>query len=429
MKKRWMWVGGLVLALGISAPWVSGKLTEQQWQQAVAELNEAQPMFSLDTMEYTRGYLGSRLEGHIEFENPKTGEREVLGYRGDVSHGLVGSRIVFVTEVPEGEVWPLLFPQRQPELTLTTRLWGTARADMSMPAISLDDEMTGETLTVSEGYGWVNFSSGGSELEANMIWPGAVLRGPEYRLSMENLHFEQSMERLRGDVWIGSGEAVLASASLARADAPEVVLEDLRWLTESLAVDDDQRFTTRSILSLARISLDSDSFGPHQLEFALSDVSVDGWNLLVDAFHEMQAASEPVNGDASGRFERQLAATMNIAEAARALAGAGFSVGFPELSLDSPDGPVTGTAILSHPELGDAELEGMAIVMERLSGQLQLRIPVALTERYPALAEELAPLLAQGVLVRSGDDLVLEATLKDLQINLNGQVIPLPPMI
>lgn len=429
MKKRWMWAGGVVLALGISAPWVSGKLTEQQWQQAVAELNDAQAIFSLDTVDYQRGYLGSRLEGRIEFENPKTGEREVLGYRGNVSHGLIGSSIVFVTEVPDGEVWPQLFPERQPELTLTTRLWGTARADVSIPAISLDDEMTGETLTMSESYGWATLSSGGSSVEATMIWPGAVLRGPGYRFTMENLHFEQSMERLRGEVWTGSGEAVLANASLARQDAPDMIMDDLRWLTESLAVDGDQRFTTRSVVSLAQLSLDSDSFGPHRLEFALRDVSVDGWNRLVEAFYEMQAASGPANSDAAGAFERQLEATMNIAEAARALAGAGFSVGFPELSLESPDGPVTGEAMISHPELSETEQETMAIVMERLSGRFQLRIPLALTERYPALAEELAPLMMQGMLVVSGDHLVLDATLSDLQINLNGQVIPLPPMI
>lgn len=425
MKKQWMWAGVVVLAAGASAPWIVGNLTEQQWHQALAEVNDAQPFFLVGTDEYQRGYLSSRFQGRVDFEHPDTGERQTFSYRGDVRHGLTGSRIVFVADAPEDEVWPQLFPDRQPEMTLTTRVWGTARADLSIPAISVDNELTGESLNVSESFGWVTVSGGGSAFDVQMLWPGAVLRGPEYRVSLENLRLEQAMERLRGDVWTGEGEMVLDGLSVARTQEPELRLQTLRFHGETVAVDGGRRFSSTSELSLSEMRLGDDRFGPHRVEFAFRDVSVDAWNQLVEAFNEMQEAS------AAGvqSFERQLAATMALGEALRSLAGEGFSFGVPDLNVMSPDGPVTGTLMVSHPQLDASEQAAMALVMERLAGQFQVRIPVALAERYPAVAEQLAPLLMQGVLVQDEDSFRVDASLENLQINLNGQVFPLPPMI
>lgn len=425
MKKQWMWAGAVVLVVGASAPWIVGNLTEQQWHQAVAEVNDAQPFFRVGTDEYQRGYLSSYFQGRAEFEHPETGERQSFSYRGDVSHGLTGSRIVFVADAPDHELWPQLFPDRQPQITLTTRVWGTARADLSIPDISVEDELTGESLNVSESFGWIAVSGGGKTVDVQMLWPGAVLRGPEYRVSLENLRLEQGMERLRGEVWTGDGEMVLDGMSIARASEPELRLETLRLQGETVATDGDRRFTSTTELSLQEARLGDERFGPHRVEFVVGNVNVDAWNELMAAFNEMQEAS------AAGKqsFERQLAATMALGESLRALAGEGFSFGVPELSVMSPEGPVTGALSVSHPQLDASAQASMGLVMEQLSGQFQVRIPVALAERYPEVAEQVAPLLMQGLLVQDEDVFRLDASLENLQINLNGQVIPLPPMI
>ncbi len=68
-------------------------------------------------------------------------------------------------------------------------------------------------------------------------------------------------------------------------------------------------------------------------------------------------------------------------------------------------------------------------MMQRLTGELSIAIPVALAEAEPKLMTELLPLIEQGLLVRDDDAFKLQAELKDLELNVNGQIIPLPPMI
>lgn len=425
MKKHWMLAAGVVLVAGASAPWIVGKLTEQHWQQAVAEMNDAQPFFSLQTDDYQRGYLSSRFSGRLTFDNPETGGAESLAYQAAVSHGLTGSRIHFVADNTESESWPQLFPDRQPELVLTTRVWGNARADLSVPAISVDDGKSGESLNISESYGWVTVSDGGDAVDFRMHWPGAVLRGADYRVSLENLQMEQDMKRLQGEVWTGKAEIVLDGFSLARSHEPELRLDALRFDSETVATDGGDRFTSHSLVSLEKTRLGMDEFGPHQVELAISGISVDAWNQMMGAFREFQEAS----ASAPYSFERQLAAATELGEAMKVLAGSGFTVGIPQLSVMSPEGAITGELTVSHPELNTAGQSEMALVMEKLTGQMNLSIPAALTERYPAMAEQFVPLLLQGLLVQQDDLFRMEATLKDLQLILNGQVIPLPPLI
>ena len=60
---------------------------------------------------------------------------------------------------------------------------------------------------------------------------------------------------------------------------------------------------------------------------------------------------------------------------------------------------------------------------------VDLSLPVALAEEYPEFRLQLAPLIKQGLLVEQGDSLVLDASMKDLVLDVNGVEIPLPPLL
>ncbi len=431
MKKTWIIAGGVVvvvLVVGVSAPWAVGKLTEQHWQEAIENFNSSQPLITMETDDYQRGFFASDITGQVTFEDPDTGESHTIPWQGDVCHGIIGSTVDFRFDDPENEVFARLFPEKKPIVTVTTRAWGTSLAEVTIPAISYLDEDTGESLNVSESYGTLTVADEGNRFEATMNWPGLVLRGPQFRLSMENFSLDQDMERLSGDVWTGDAEISVAKVSFAAKDEPDVVLEGLELVSRTTPEEDSQTFSSVTELTLDSVIQDEASFGPHRMEFKVENVNVAAWNQVADAFAELQMAGLD-QGDQQAAFQRQMAAMMAVSDAAKAVAAEGFSVGLTDLDIQTPEGAVTGRAMLSHPRLSGDEQSQMTILMERLTGEMRFRMPAALLERYPMLASEFMPMISRGLLVQEGDQYQMEASLEDMQVNVNGQVVPLPPML
>ena len=131
----------------------------------------------------------------------------------------------------------------------------------------------------------------------------------------------------------------------------------------------------------------------------------------------------------AAHIEQQMAVMERVNTAIRNLAAAGFSAAMTSLRVMTPEGAVTGNAVIEHPQLTAREKTEMLMVMHRLTGHLNLSLPAALAEDYPDLRMQLAPLIKQGLLVQKGDELVMQAVMADLVLTVNDQPIPLPPML
>ncbi|GGE52113.1 hypothetical protein GCM10011533_00630 [Streptosporangium jomthongense] len=427
MKAKWIIAGAGVLVVAGAMPWVVGYVTEQQWQQVTHELNQSQPFLKMQTEEYRRGFFGSELAGALRVLNPENGETHLIAYRANVTHGITGSFIDFKPVggwAPEGADWF----QERPRLTLETRLWGTAALELEAPAIAIDNPERGETLRTSGGVARLEVSDTGSRAETLVVWPQISLTGPDMSIRVNDFRVEQSMTHLDGDVWTGSMEASVASLALASPDAPAATIEGLRALSSTEARDDGQRLDSRLSVEAETVRFEGEAWGPHKLVFALENLDVSSWSRLTASMAELQGMVQ--SPDAGGReaFERQMAAMGEVNTAMRDLVAAGFSAGLPELTLNTPEGKVSGSLMLSHPELNQARKAEMLMVMQGLTGTMDLSVPLALAENYPAVRLQLAPLIKQGLLVPEGERLILAATLNDLVIQVNGQEIPLPPL-
>lgn len=99
------------------------------------------------------------------------------------------------------------------------------------------------------------------------------------------------------------------------------------------------------------------------------------------------------------------------------------------MSLSTPEGAVQGSLELSHPTLSENEQANMLMVMQQLQGSLDFNMPLALAENYPGVYLQVAPLIKQGMLVASGDQLVMNGRLQDLVLDINGIEIPMPPLL
>jgi len=429
LKKQWMVAGAAVLAVGVAAPWAVGYVTEQQWQSVTTEVNQAQPLFTLETRDYDRGYMGADFTGSITVRNPETGEEHEFDYQARVSHGVTGSLMDFTPPSELGSQLEKIFPDEKPRLTLETRLWGTATVEFTVPAVSVLDEETGESFDLSESYSRAEITGNGSHADILMLWPGAVIRAPDIRISIEDFRLEQTMEHLTGEVWLGDADMSLAGLEVAARDEPTLRFDQFSMTSETDSTDEGKSINSETIVTLDSVTAADETFGPHRMEFVFRSLDVKSWSELMSAMTDMQAAAlTGAGGDSRAVMQQQMESMNRINQAMLGLAAEGFSFGFPELSLATPYGPVDGEIMVQHPSVSDDEKDQMMMVMQRLTGNLDLSMPLALVEDHPELGMQVAPLIKQGMVVQEGDRLRIQGTLEDLALDINGNLIPLPPI-
>ncbi|QSP95267.1 YdgA family protein [Marinobacter salinisoli] len=425
MKKTWMIVGAATLAAAGALPWGVGYITELQWQQATEEVNRAQPFVRMETSDYRRGLLASQVDGVMVFSNPETGESHRWNYRADVTHGVTGSLLAFEPEggwSPEGSDW---FPEGDPRLTLETRWWGKAVLELEAPLMTMSNVATGESLVTSGGLARLELSNAGEKSKALMVWPSISLSGPEMDVQLTDIHVEQDMTHLAGDIWVGGASLEVGAVQLDQPAVPTMRFHGLNMKTSSEASENNTRLDSTVTVDLQEIEHGGQAYGPHHVAFAVDDLQVAGWNTLTEGIETLQAMPA---ADDVGDIELNMAAMNQINAAVRDLAAAGFSVGIPELSLATPEGAITGHGEIRHPQLTDAQKAGMLMVMQQLTGDFSLSLPRTLVEHYPEIRLQMAPLIKEGLLVPEGDRLVMNAVMRDLVLDVNGTEIPLPPL-
>ncbi|GGC63943.1 DUF945 family protein [Marinobacter halophilus] len=428
--KRWTIAGAAILVIAGIAPWGVGYLTQQHWQEATREVNSAQPFLRMETGKYNRGLLGAEVSGTITLLDPATGQSNRIDFEVQVSHGVTGSFLDFrPTEgwQPPGAEW---FPEAEPKLTLETRVWGSATLELLAPVIHIDHPVNGGSLRSSGGLARLEIGRLGEQADMLLVWPAMVLAGPAMNVSIEDIHLEQSLAWLSGDIWTGSGTMTVESVVVQEHQAPPLTLNGFSLNSHSEAGSDGERLDSTLSLALESVSFDDEAFGPHRMDVAVDGLDVASWNAFSSVMTDMQMMAQQASGQAPpAAFEQQMALMQRFNESVHGLAAAGFSAGIRELSLDTPEGPVQGSLDISHPELSDRERDNMLMVMQQLTGALDLSMPLALAENYPGLRMQLAPLIKQGLLVENGDQLVMAGRMQNLVLDINGISIPLPPLL
>ncbi|ROT98887.1 DUF945 domain-containing protein [Marinobacter sp. R17] len=429
--KKWILAGVLVLVVIVAAPYGVGVLTQQQWGEAVSRMNHDQPLVHVATDRYDRHFFGAELSGEMTVMDPETGEAHRIPYTGDVSHGVLSSSVE-LKPVPDSEpMLKTLFPKALPKLTLTTWLWGTLEADLNVPAIDLTDDDTGETLNSAEAYGWAKVTDAGDHVELNLNWPGMVVRSDAIRASFDNLQLSQEGDRVAGSLWSGDAALTVEKLAYVEGDQVDVSLENLQLTGNTQPEKDDTRVSSHSALTLDAVNVGDESYGPHRVEFNLDNLDVDAWlnfQSVATEIQMMQAQPDPTLSQ-QALFQKQMMLMQRFSNAAKAVAAGGLTVGMPTIDLKSADGDIQGHWSLTHPEVPKAKQADMPLIVQQLTGELELSAPVALLEEDPDVSRNLQGLVQQGILKRDGDVYRIKAKLDNMMLDINGQSYPLPPLI
>ncbi|MFV8569809.1 DUF945 family protein [Marinobacter sp. SBS5] len=426
---KWTMIGSAVLLVAGVAPWAVGYVTEQQWLEATEEVNQSQPFVRLDTNRYQRGVFSAKASGTLALIDPKTGETDQIDFQVAISHGVTGSLLDFSPSGGwqyEGAQW---FEDEEPSLTLETRLWGSAVVEFKAPPVSFEQPGRPESVSASGGFARIEVGRLGEQADVLMVWPELSISGPQADVKVADLHVEQSMSLLSGDVWTGAGTMTLGSLVVEGAELPALSVSNLSFESHSEASNSGQTLDSGAVLDVEAVSVDDKVFGPHRVAVSVDHLDVASWNEFSSTMADMQVMAMDTSADPRSAYEQQMALMQRFNESVRGLAASGFSVGVRELSLDTPKGEVQGSLDISHPELSEDERANMLMVMQRLVGSVNVTMPLALAEEYPAVRMQLSPLIKQGLLVRDGDELVMNGQMKDLVLDINGVQIPLPPLL
>jgi uncharacterized protein DUF945 len=430
LKKRWMAVGAAALMIGVAAPWGVGYYTQQQWQGVEAGVNNAQTVFRLETRNYDRSYMNATVNGSVVFTAPESGEQHSFEFQARVSHGVTGSLMDFTSAEDMGGRVSEFFPDKKPRLTLQTNLWGTATVEMTVPETDVIDEATGETLSTARAYGRADISAAGSDMEIQVTWPGMTLSGPDVQFTLTDFEMENSLEHLTGDLWLGDARMTLAGIQIDSADQPAVTFDGLSITSDTNVSDDGERLNGRSSIQLEKVAAGGTEYGPHEVQILFEGLDVTNLEQFSSAISDMQQAAmtSAADPDPQALMQQQMVAFQRVNDALVGLATEGFRFGLPKIDLSTPEGPIQGELMISHPELSAQDKGQNLLVMQGLEGNLDISMPVELMDQNPSLAMQVAPLIKQGMVVQEGDRLRMVGTLGDMALTINDNVLPLPPI-
>jgi len=426
---KWTMIGSAILLVAGVAPWAVGYVTEQQWLEATEEVNQSQPFVRLETDRYKRGVFSAQASGTLALIDPKTGETDQIGFEVAISHGVTGSLLDFSPNGGWQHKRAQWLEDEEPSLTLETRLWGSAVVEFQAPPVTFEQPGRPQSVSASGGFARVEVGRLGEQAEVLMVWPELNILGPRADVKLQDLHVEQSMALLSGDVWTGTGTMTLGALVVDSTELPALSVSNVSFETLSEASNGGQTLDSEAVLAVDAVSVNDEEYGPHRVAVSVDHLDVASWNGFSSAMTDMQLMAIDAGADPRSAYQQQMALMQRFNESVRGLAASGFSVGVRELSLDTPEGEVQGSLDISHPELSEDERANMLMVMQRLVGSVNLTMPMALAEDYPAVRMQLSPLIKQGLLVRDGDELVMSGQMKDLVLDINGVQIPLPPLL
>lgn len=226
-----------------------------------------------------------------------------------------------------------------------------------------------------------------------------------------------ALEQVRSEFGFNVGFATLETGAIeVRSITSPVAIAGMKLHAENEIKA--SRMDAGSTISVTGMAIPGFGLMDLDVDIAMQGFDAASLGVIRSAFRDAQAATDP---DAALQ-----AFYPDIENEMQTLVASGGQLRFERLDLSMPQGLLQTSMDINLAELDrDAAFTWPAVLLA-MTATLNLKIPAELYDMAQMMNPEIATLLAMGVLMREGDDYVVDAEYAQGLLNVNGAPMPIP---
>lgn len=419
---------GLLIVLAAIAPLVTGSVTESSWREMSQEINNSGGgVARLETVEYDKSYLTSDVLSKLILNFPDTEGPVEIYLRSEIAHGLLRARSETRLDPEFHSEWLEYFEGEVPLLVSTAGVAGNVDGRLTVPAVSrtLDQQGQLDLRPVDMAFAT---SKGGDAVHLTLTWDGLTLAQAGNALRVGKVSLTEELERLTGELWVGDVGFSISEFETETAEGNSATLKGIT-LSGSTHETAGDRLKNQVDVGVEDIAVGGERFGDMRMVFVADDFDIQATNATLEAGNRL---NEVAAGDqnSSEQAVEQLKLFGEFMDTVRNLMAHGLKLEIPTLVLNTPEGAVELDFRFVHPQLDDAQRDDMMSLFQHSSGGINLRMPAAVMETMPPdFQQQVGQLYQQGLIAEENGILKLTIELEKMTLNVNGNPIPIPPII
>ena len=427
-----------VLAIVAAVPFASGLIMERTVRQALDGANsiyaDTGMGYSLEIVNYDRGYLASDIEWKIDLGALKDFYHiEDVVFKEHAKHGFTG--VVSATSL-EKNPWYAAFVDehlqgRDPiQITTTYGLSGKIESTIALDAFSVTVE--DETIEVKPGRMVSTTDNRLRHFNISGNWQGLSAGDT---LTIGKISMASELEMLSTYLWDGNFSFGLQNFSVREKDE-HIELQEFQgdYLVD---IDDDRSsMSGEARFSVDRLKGKNLMLDDTSVRLAARGVNVEGYEEFMKMYTQTMSAAvgnmanlEEDPEQAKAILNQQMAAAgLQIMAAYEKLLSQGLELRIADLQVKMPEGDITGDLTLRLlKDMTFMQFAPLVAQPELLTDIFYLKsnlsLPAGLTGEDPKLLGPVYPGMQTGLFVKDGDNLVHQAETVDGKLMVNNQEV------
>lgn len=436
--KRWLVVLLVLLAvIVLISPGIVGRIAEKNIEKDIEWAAREAAGIDIRTESFERGWFTSEGRHRVVLNTPsvrKAAEayREQHGYAdlpslvidtrvdhglvpitslgrdmGSLTPGLASTVSTFKLDPGNGELVPLpgsLYSNVALDGTSDSR-YLLAAGDMEIDALRI--EWRGADLKFKTDWTAGAFTADGRVEPITVARDSDTVRIGAMTLAADQVRSDYGLS-------VGTAEFEIASMAVESANAP-VTIGKTTFATQAAVAN--QRLNIGTRIEIDEIVVAGMGDIDFAMDLGLHRLDAASVKVVADAFKEAQAAPDPEMALAElyPRIEKDL----------QTIVAAGAELRIDKLDVTLPQGKLSTKLSIDISE-GDAADFSWAAVLLALTATADVRMPAELFEYARTMSPDADMLVTMGLLLKDGEEYVLNARYAQGLLNVNGAPMPIP---
>ncbi|MEX2431575.1 MAG: DUF945 family protein, partial [Dehalococcoidia bacterium] len=368
----------LLIACGMAARW-AGVQAEQQMLALFAEI-ESGADIGMDGLTYDRGWFSS--DARYAVTLPLGAGALTARVHDRIDHG----PLFFTNGVDTGLAnihSRVRFNAKEtPAVTGHTRIAldgsSISRFHLTPLNVALTTAGGGRQvqLTADSGSAEIRYDGPRGRLEAKARLASLILMDADNneRITLAELHMQQSVAQTGRRLWLGEGLLEIASLKVTGPDIDTLTITGLKLSGSSSP--DGPVFNGRIAMDLDQITTDVMQLGPGRLRLSFDRIDIDAWSRLTMLLEEIETAAD--RNDALARL--LLSDGFDLLQQ---FSRRGPGITIDELFLDLQDaGMLEASARVNYPEQMQINAFNPLAALNALNAELNLAIPLRVAQHW-----------------------------------------------